>query len=346
MDLPKYSPVLENLKDIEHSAKRAAELTNQMLAYSGKGRFVIQTINMTKLIEEMIHLVKSSVSKKAEIRLNLIEDLSLIEGDINQLRQVVMNMITNASEALGDEPGIIGISNGMIECDRKYLDDFYFHEELTPGEYILIEFKDTGCGMDEDTISKIFDPFFTTKFTGRGLGLAAVLGIIRGHHGAIRVVSEPNIGTTFTILFPCTEMIVQKKVIEAEDLVKEWEGEGTILLVDDEVSVRRIAQRMLERIGFNVIPAHDGMEAVEIFKEKKDEINAVLLDMKMPRMDGPQAFIEIRKIKRDAMVILSSGFTETEAESFFQGDAPIAFIQKPYSFDSIKSVFYEIFNKL
>ena len=276
--------------------------------------------------------------------MNLDLQIPLIEGDINQLRQIIMNLITNASDALEDKEGSIIIASGKSSLSEKdfFTDTFICSEHIQTGEFVYLEVTDTGCGMDEETKSKIFDPFFTTKFTGRGLGLAAVLGIVRGHNGAIKVESESGMGSTFTVLFPVSRTIEETQVVKTEKNYNDWTGNGTILLVDDEESVLKIAKRMLEMIGFSVITASDGKQAIEIFTDRQDEIALIMLDMKMPRMDGPQAFKEIRRIKPDTLILVSSGYTESEAENTFEGDAPVGFIQKPYKFNSLKAKFYEI----
>ncbi|GAG07392.1 unnamed protein product, partial [marine sediment metagenome] len=255
------SPARESLEEIEAAAKRAADLARQMLAYSGKGRFAVAAIHLRRLVEEMAHLLEASISKKAILKYDFAQSLPAIKADPTQIRQVVMNLITNASEAIGDDQGVISISTGVLECDRKYLSETYLDEQLPEGAYAYFEVADTGCGMDAKTLGKIFDPFFTTKFTGRGLGLAAVLGIMRGHNGALKVHSEPGKGTTFRVLFPCLDRPPEPSEKEAAR-TDPWRGSGTILLVDDEQPVRAVAKRMLERAGFTVLTAANGREAL------------------------------------------------------------------------------------
>uniref|UniRef100_UPI002ADE7C8B PAS domain S-box protein n=1 Tax=Tepidiforma sp. TaxID=2682230 RepID=UPI002ADE7C8B len=202
MELPPESPARQTVQAIETAAQRAAELTRQMLAYSGRGKFVVEPLNLSRLVEEMAHLLEVSVSKRAVLKYRFAPDLPLIEGDATQVRQVIMNLITNASDAIGDRSGVISISTGLMHADRAYLRTAYMDDDLPEGDYVYLEVADTGVGMDEATAARIFDPFFTTKFTGRGLGLAAVLGIVRSHRGAIKLYTEPGRGTTFKILFP------------------------------------------------------------------------------------------------------------------------------------------------
>jgi len=334
LELPPGSPVRENLKGIENAARRAADLAGQMLAYSGKGRFIVEPIDIGSVLAEIGHLIAASVSKKAVLKYNLAPNLPAIEADATQLRQVFMNLITNASEALGDKNGAITVSTGVMECDREYLRGTYLDEKLPEGLYIYCEVTDTGWGMDAKTRTRIFDPFFTTKFTGRGLGLAAVLGIVRGHRGAIRVYSEPGRGTTFKILFPATGRAVKAPAQQAApDLV--WHGQGLVLLVDDEETVRTVGCQMLERAGFTVLTAVDGRQAVDIFSQQSNDITCVLLDLTMPNMDGEETFRELCRIKNDVRVILSSGYNEQEAINRFTHSGLAGFIQKPYQYASL-----------
>ena len=329
MDMSPVSPVRENLKAIETAAKRAADLARQMLAYSGKGRFVVEPIDIGEVAKEIGHLLVASISKKAVLKFNLPENLPAIEADATQMRQIVMNLVTNASEALGDEEGIVSITTGVRDCDQGYLGGMFLDEGLPSGRYVFIEVADTGCGMDTATCANVFDPFFTTKFTGRGLGLAAALGIVRGHKGAVKVSSEPGRGTTFTVLFPA----LSHSAVQAgpgADGAAEWRGSGAVLLVDDDEAVRQVGQRMLEKMGFTVVPAGDGRDAVKIFREHEADFVCVLLDLTMPHMDGEETFRELRRIRGDVRVILSSGYNEQEVVNRFPGKVLAGFIQKPY----------------
>ncbi|MDE3154273.1 MAG: PAS domain S-box protein [Acidobacteriota bacterium] len=332
MELADDSPVQARLSQIELTAQRAAELTNQMLAYSGKGRFVVQPLDLSNLVQEMTHLLHSAISKKAELRFDFGDALPAVHADVSQVRQIVMNLITNASDALGDRNGVITIRTGLVRVDAQYLSDTYVNEALPDGPYVFVEVSDTGCGMDAATRARIFDPFFTTKFTGRGLGLAAVLGIVRGHHGAIKVYSEPGMGTTFKVLLPAAAEAAHELAAPAP-VREEWHSDGLVLVVDDEEGVRTVAQGVLERCGFDVLEAGDGREGVDVFRAHAGEIRAVLLDMTMPRMSGVEALREIRQIRRDVPVILSSGYSEADAVDHFRfgGDELAGFIQKPYA---------------
>ncbi|MBZ5593920.1 MAG: PAS domain S-box protein [Acidobacteriia bacterium] len=328
MDLAPESPARPTVKAIEAAALRTAELTKQLLAYSGKGKFLVQPLNLSRLVEEMAHLLKVSMSKRVVFRTRLAANLPAIEADAVQLQQVVMNLITNASEALGDSAGDVVVCTGVMDADRAYLSEGFLDDNLPEGRYVYLEVTDTGCGMDQETRSRIFDPFFTTKFTGRGLGLAAVLGIVRGHRGTIRLYSEPGLGTAFKVLFPASEQPLPPS--ERTETDAAWRGAGTILIVDDEEGVRSVARGALEKAGFTTMVAEDGHAAVELFRTHANDITAVLLDMTMPRMSGEEVFRAIRNLRPDAKVILSSGYNEQETLSLFQSKGLAGFIQKPY----------------
>jgi signal transduction histidine kinase len=323
------TPGRHYLQKIETAAMRAAELTNQMLAYSGKGRFLVERIQFNRVVEEMVHLLRTVISKKATLKFDFTQNLPTIEADASQIRQVVMNLITNASEAIGDTSGVIGLSTGVLEADSRYLSETYLDDELPEKEYVYLEVSDTGSGMDQETRQKIFDPFFTTKFTGRGLGLAAVLGIVRGHKGAIKVYSEPGRGTSFKVLFPRSENTPVAREEEPKRAAAARPG-TTILIVDDDESVLNVAKRMLQKSGYIVLTAVDGRRGVELYRQHAGEIDLVLLDMTMPQMGGEEAFGELRRIRSDVRVILSSGYSEQDATNRFAGKGLAGFIQKPY----------------
>lgn len=329
MDLPPESPVRCRVEGIVSAAHRAAELTNQMLAYAGKGRFVVEPLDVSRLVQEIAHLLEASVSKKAVLRYDLAKGLPAITADATQLRQVAMNLIINASEAIGDETGVISVATGVVEADRGYLAGAYLGEDLPEGSYVYLAVADTGCGMDAGMLAKVFDPFFTTKFAGRGLGLAAVLGIMRGHRGAIAIQSRPGYGTTFRVLFPVAECRVAA-VSEKPQRETQWRASGVVLVVDDEGMVRRVAEAMLRSFGFSALTASDGREGLRVFCEQIDKVVVVLLDMTMPQMNGEETLREMQRIRPDVRVIVSSGYSEEEATRRFAGKGIAGFIQKPY----------------
>jgi PAS domain S-box-containing protein len=339
MRINKESPAVDNLHRIEQAAARAADLAKQMLAYSGKGKFVVENIDLNCLLAEMLHMLEVSISKKVVLRLNTHQHLPLVEADATQMRQIIMNLVINASEAIGDKSGVIAITTGCMDCDRSYLKDVWLDENLTDGLYVYLEVADSGCGMDRDTLAKLFDPFFTTKFTGRGLGMAAVLGIVRGHRGAIKVYSEPKRGTTFKILLPASSRPAE--IFNGEEEKEHREGSGTVLLVDDEETIRGIGSEMLKELGFTVITACDGREALELFRSTPD-IAFVILDLTMPHMDGEQCFRELRQLDPNVKVIMSSGYNEQEVTQKFVGKGLAGFIQKPYRLSTLQDAIRKV----
>ncbi len=336
MRLPAESPAVGNLQQIESATRKAADLAGQMLAYSGKGRFLVEPIDLNRLIEEMIHILRVSISKKAVLKFNYGQEIPAVEGDATQLRQILMNLVINASEAIGDRSGFIAISTGVAECDPAYLHGTPLDDELPAGNYAFVEVADTGCGMDDATLQRLYEPFFTTKFTGRGLGMAATLGIVRGHKGAIRVDSTVGKGTTFRVLLPASTRATLSADTGATG--SEWRGSGTVLLVDDEETLRAVGREMLQELGYRVLLASDGREAVGLFRERHGEIDWVLMDLTMPHLDGEQAFRELRRIDPAARVIMTSGYTEQEISQKFLGEGMAGFLQKPFRVSDLCAV--------
>jgi PAS domain S-box-containing protein len=333
--LPPESPAAPNLRQIEQAAKRAAELAKQMLAYSGKGKFVVETIDLNRLLEESMDMLKVSVSRNIVLQFNPCYSLPGIDADATQIRQIVMNLIINASEAIGDDSGVISISTDCIPCDPGHLKTVWFNEDLPAGDYVSLEVKDSGCGMDDETVSKLFDPFYTTKFTGRGLGMSAVMGIVRGHKGAIRVQSAKGGGTIFKVLLPASGRVLESKKKPVVD--ENWRGSGTVMLVDDEAAVRRFCAEMLNELGFESLQAADGQEALKVFKGHP-EIDLVLLDLTMPNLNGEKCFYELQKLDPQVKVIISSGYSESEVAQKFAGKKIAGFLQKPYRLAALMEV--------
>ncbi|RJQ58697.1 MAG: response regulator [Desulfobacteraceae bacterium] len=334
--LSPVSPVRENLQQIKNISQRAADLCRQMLAYAGRGRFLVESIDLNVLVEEMVHLLKTSISKKAALKLNLHRKLPAIDADAGQIRQVVMNLIINASEAVGEKSGVITVSTGVEECETGSMTQDCLENGLPSGSFVYLEIADTGCGMDKQTVQRIFEPFFTTKFTGRGLGISAVLGIVRMHKGAIKIASEPGEGTRFKVLFPALPIRPEPGGMKEESDRFDWRGSGTILLVDDEAIIRQVSRQLLESLGFSVLTASDGLEALDIYRKKNREIALVLLDMTMPQMDGAETFREMQRHSPDVPVILSSGYTEQDVSSRVSGKDFAGFIQKPYTLKNLR----------
>ena len=340
-ELSPVAPARESLDAIETAARRAAELCRQLLAYSGKGRFLVRPLDLVELVQEMGHLLTVSISKKVVLQYHFAKDLPAIEADATQMRQTIMNLIVNASEALGDRTGVISVTTGLAHCDAEYLRSCFTADGIQPGDFVYVEVADTGHGMDKPTLDRIFDPFFTTKFTGRGLGLAAVLGIVRGHKGAIKVHSEVGRGTTFKLLFPAASAQA-REVARSTASARTWKGHGQILVVDDEETVRALTRRMLERAGFAVLLAEDGRQAVEIFKQVMAEVVLVILDLTMPHLGGEACFRELRLMRPEVRVILSSGYNEQDVVNLFAGKGLAGFIQKPYTNDELLAKVREV----
>jgi len=272
------------------------------------------------------------------------DNLPFFDGDATQIRQVIMNLIINASEAIGDQSGVITLSTGSMYCDRSYLERIEpdvlvaLDEPLVEGVYVYLEVADTGSGMDAETIRKVFDPFFTTKFTGRGLGMSATMGIVRGHKAGVKIYSEVGKGTTFKVFFPTNELSAKDALAGGgdEDVASTWRGEGTVLIVDDEEMVCTTGRLMIERLGFTALTAQDGREGLELFNRYRKEIVCVLLDLTMPYPDGEETFRQLRIVKSDVSVILCSGYNMQEATQRFTGKGLAGFIEKPYRLAELK----------
>lgn len=335
--LPADSPTHSYIDKVIKGARRAAALTQQMLTYSGKGKVVVEVLDVSSVVEDMSRLLEVSISKKCELKYQFLEGLPSVEADVSQMRQVIMNLIINASEAIGDRSGVIAVSTGVMYCDNTYLSGTYHYEKLPEGQYVYLEVSDNGCGMSEETRAKVFDPFFTTKFAGHGLGLSALLGIVRSHSGAVKVYSEPGKGTTFRVFLPASNKPAKPRDVPVVKL-PHWCGRGFALIVDDEESVRGLARVMLEEMGFSVLTASDGREGVEVFRREAERISVVLLDMTMPHMDGEETFREMRRIRKDVPTILSSGYNEKSATVRFAGKGLAGFIQKPYGYKDLLAI--------
>jgi PAS domain S-box-containing protein len=327
---PSGSPLHTGAQAVVDGAQRAAELCQQLLAYSGGGKFVTERVALDRLARETSVLLEASISRSSRVRYELVEEVPLVDADATQMRQILMNLITNASEALGDRPGEITVRCGVVHCDPEAAQKNRFGERLSAGEHVFLEVADTGCGMASETIERIFDPFFTTKFTGRGLGLAAVLGIVRAHQGAIEVESAPGQGATFRLLLPAVEPARDSEP-DSPDVTDAWRGEGTILIADDEPAVLAVASRMAELAGFQVETAPDGQGAVELFRDRADEMTCVILDLTMPGMDGRETLRALRDIRSDVRVIFSSGYGDQSTLESLSTLEPAGFIKKPYT---------------
>lgn len=330
LKLPPDSEVIPYIEKVRTAGNIAADLSKQMLAYSGRGHFFIQPLDLNQIIQDMTQFLQGSISKTAVLEYQLTPDLPRIKGDTAQIQQVIINLVTNAYEAINDNSGLITIQTGLKYCDEKYLSRTLLDEKLEPGSYVFLRITDTGIGMDKETQSKIFDPFFSTKFTGRGLGLAAVLGIARGHKAAIEVYSDEGQGTTIDILFPTAANITTKAIQESRQ-IEAFDDGGTILVIDDEEPIREAVKEILKMAGFNILTAKDGIEGLKIFQREKDTLSLVILDLTMPRLNGEEVFLQMHHIKPEVPVILASGYNEDEVTNRFAGKGLAAFIQKPFS---------------
>jgi PAS domain S-box-containing protein len=325
-ELPANSPIRPFADNVILASERAGQLTRQMLAYSGRGRFVVEPIDLAVQIREITVLLESSITSQVELVLDLQSENILIDADSAQIQQLVMNLVINGAEAIGPSSGRVIVSTHLEEVDSQMIADNLAGDPLPPGTYIVLQVQDTGSGMDEATLARIFDPFFTTKFTGRGLGLAAVLGIVRGHRGAIKVYSSIGKGTTFEVYFPVASgQILPKR----GPLVEDYRGNATVLVVDDEIVVQKLARSTLERYGYRVLVASNGKEALDILNGPQHSIAVVLLDMTMPVMNGEETLARLKVTRPTVQVIASSGYNEIEALRRF-GDGAAGFLQKPY----------------
>ena len=328
--LPPENPAVEILRCVIDAGEKAAHLTRQMLAYAGKGRFVLKAVSLPRLVQETGALVQSSVSKNITFHIHAASDTPAVESDPSQMQQVIMNLILNAAESLDGNSGTVSIATGEVTLDiarvREGLDGW----AVEPGRYAFIEVRDTGCGMDAATRERIFDPFFTTKFQGRGLGLAAVAGIVRAHRGGIELTTTPGAGSTFRVLLPAMVPPVAVSVPAAprgEDL----RSQNTVLFVDDEQGVRKFAKLALNRHGFDVLLAGSGQEAIDAIGSGGDRIRLVVLDLTMPGMNGEETLSHLQHLRPELDVIISSGYAEAGVLPLFKGSRIAGFLQKPYT---------------
>jgi two-component system cell cycle sensor histidine kinase/response regulator CckA len=333
--LPPTSPVCAHVAALVKAAHRATALTSQMLAYSGKGQFLLEDIDLRALVEDIEGLLQCTVAKNAILQLDLPKDLPAIRADAAQIRQIVMNLVINAADAIGEAQGSIRVTAHTTLCPRSCpcRARIAGASQWPEMPRVVLEVSDDGCGMDDPTMSRIFEPFFTTKFTGRGLGMAAVHGILRGHQAGIEIESEPTEGTTIRVHFPALDhpaIADQRDEQRDEQPEESWRGSGLVLLVDDEAMVRDVTSQMLELAGFSVIAAADGVRAIELFRQRRKDIVCVLLDLKMPHKDGVETFDELRAIDEDVPVILCSGYSEEESTKRFSTKGLAGFLQKPY----------------
>jgi len=325
--LPEGTPARRHVEKAAGAVERAADLTRQMLAYSGRGHFVVRPTDVNALVRQNLPLFEVAVPKNVRLEARLGSDPPLVDADVGQVQQVLMNLVINAAEAIGERGGTVTVVTGVRKVTSS--DQALWRASgtpLAPGSYVSLEVRDDGPGMDADTVDRIFEPFFTTKFTGRGLGLAAVLGVVRGHQGALSVESSPGRGTVFRILFAPSA----QRPAAAAAASTPRRREARVLLVDDEEAVRGMVGEILENEGFEVLRAEDGSRGVALFEENRGGVDVVLLDLSMPGLSGEETFRRLRQIDPGVRVILSSGYDSDEAKGRFGSNPPAGFIQKPY----------------
>jgi signal transduction histidine kinase/ActR/RegA family two-component response regulator len=336
-DLPASAPAREPMVEIRTIACRAADLCRQLLAYSGRSGFASEAMAPQQIVKEISRILEVSVAAKAHLVFRFADDVPLIVGDPTQIRQVVMNLITNASEAIGDKEGVVTLSLSKRQIERSALRDFVAHTDVAEGTYVELAVTDTGCGMDEATRSRVFEPFFSTKFTGRGLGMAAVLGIVRGHKGAIRIASEVGMGTTVTVLLPAAGPEVSLPTERTPSGPAAQPGNAAVLVVDDNARVLQAVSQLVGALGYPVMTAASGREALGVFGEHRAQIGCVLLDLTMPVMDGLETMRALRAVDPKARIVLSSGYSERSLQWRMNGDGPTRFLQKPFVEDDLRA---------
>jgi two-component system, cell cycle sensor histidine kinase and response regulator CckA len=335
LDLPRHSDLQSHLEQIEAGAKRAAELCQQMLAYAGKGRFLVERMSLESLVRDTTPLLEHSISKRAVLHFKFGSDVPEVDVDATQIRQIIMNLVVNASDAIGENDGSIRVETSTISRNDPQITRAIIPPPAGEGDFACLRVSDTGSGMDEETLARIFDPFFTTKFAGRGLGLAAVLGIVRSHQGSLLVTSKPGAGSTFTLLLPTASSPQSKRESHTPFEGRVHPLAGTVLLIDDEEGVRGVAEQMFAAFGLKTLTAADGVEGLELFIRHKDKIALVLLDLTMPRMGGEETLRHIRTHAPHLPVILTSGYNESSVPALAT-DERVSFLQKPFSLTALR----------
>lgn len=338
-----YPELLTHISEIEQTAQRASELCQQMLDYSGHNRHEDQRLDLNSTIKQTLPLLRHSIQKKAKLNFEPVDNLPAVTGDPTQLRQVLMNLVINASDALTGSHGIIRVHTGVMRADKRYLESTIYDDNLPEGDYAFVEVSDNGAGMTEEVRAKIFDPFFTTKKKGRGLGLATVIGIIRSHGGAIKIHSEPNQGTIFRVLMPVCDKPVEQYP-EDEQTGWNWRSQGKVLVIDDEETVRTVSARILEALGFDPVMASNGREGMDKFRTAAADYKLVLTDYSMPVMDGVETYQRLKKMRHDIPVVLMSGYWEEKATHKF-GEDLAGFVKKPFSPEQLRDQIKEAIAK-
>ncbi|HKI61949.1 MAG TPA: PAS domain S-box protein [Mariprofundaceae bacterium] len=333
------------LQNIETGCSHAADLCRQMLAYAGKGRYVIRAVNISDLVQGMEKLIRVSVPRSITVKKNLRDDIPMIHADVAQTEQVVLNLLTNAAEAIGDDKGEIELTTGVLELGEKDLQDFEGADGMQPGEFVFLEVTDSGCGIKPEDMKHLFEPFFTTKFTGRGLGMSAILGILRSHHGGIQIQSSLGKGTMVRVLIPAKAHAMEAAP-QVETVTQagqgRWQGSGIVLIVDDELTLRDMAGKMLKRMGFESVSVENGSKALELLAERQAAFRVVLLDLTMPGLSGAEVLVEIRRLYPGLKVIVSTGYGQHALGEHFQSCEPDGFVPKPYRYQQLMEVMLKV----
>jgi len=345
MEVEESPKAKEHFDNLEEICDQAAKLSQQMLFYAGKGNYEQNVLNINSTVRSMAKLIRASVGGNVEMLVKLDSDVPSIEGDPSQIQQVILNFIVNAAEAIGSDAGTVKLTTKTVRAKRHLLDELYNGTNIPEGNYVVIEVKDSGCGMERELLDRIFDPFFTTKEAGTGLGLSAVLGIVRAHRGAVQVVSKPGHGTTFRILLPATDRPPETRIVRTFE-TEDWKGEGTVLVVDDDPSIRSVLSSLVRKFNFEVITADDGRQGVNAFRKHHGKLAVVMLDMTMPQLGGVDAMLEMRKIDSAVPVILISGYSEEEAGRLVSREQPDAFVQKPFRAKELKKCLYKVLHEV
>jgi CheY-like chemotaxis protein len=340
-EIPPDSPARESIESAQAATRRAADLTRQMLAYSGRAQFVVDEIDLNRLVSENVQMFRTAIARNITMLVELADRPVVMRGDESQIQQVVMNLITNASEAIGESAGEVRIATGVTQCDAAYLAQSHTNQKPEAGEFGFIEVTDTGCGMDAATIARLFEPFYTTKFTGRGLGMASVLGVVQGHGGAILVSSKPTVGTVMRVLFPC--MAAPVPAAAPGTVPERGTGESpgyrvpTILVVDDDDLIRSLCARMVRSFGYEALTAADGNEGVALLQAHRERIDCVLLDLAMPNKNGADTLREMRMSVPSVPVIVCTGYADGAAQTGLSEQELDGFLQKPYQLEALRT---------
>jgi CheY-like chemotaxis protein/two-component sensor histidine kinase len=314
-----------------------------MLAYAGKGRFVIERVDLSAIVQDLLPLLRVSIAKSAELKLDLKRELPGVKADATQIRQIVMNLVLNAVDAVTGRTGEITISTGLVVADRALLQQCVTGQTLPLGTYVMLEVRDNGCGMSAEVRAKIFDPFFTTKFAGRGLGLAAVLGIVRGHNGALLVNSTEGAGTTFRLYLPALVGEVVRLDDPPADASLPWMHSGDVLVMEDEEPVRLVMAELLKSFGFKVQTAADGRAGLEAFRRDPAKWTLVIIDLLMPGLSGEETLASLQQIRADLRVLLVSGYTDAEVTNRKPGPGRVAFLPKPFRRETFEAKLKDLF---